>query len=293
MKKVIFRLCRILFTVLFVLTAAVPAAADDTVSDWDLIMKAANEENISKEAEMYSASLLYRLKENDGVLSDRKYTEYSRAVLTLSVLDMDPSNIGGYDLLSRLEERENVKKQGINGPVWALIALDSGNFRSYSRTAYVKEILDKELPDGGWNMEGTGAADPDVTAMALQALGAYLRYGQVKQAVERGIEILSQMQNSSGGYSSCGTENAESVSQVIIALCELGVSVKDRRFVKNGHTMEENLKGFRLSDGTFMHTKQAGEADALATEQGMLALTEIRRQEAGKPPVYRMKQGNE
>lgn len=288
MKHGILRFCRFLSVLLFLLLFAFCANAEETLSDWDLINRAATEEDVSKEAEAYFASLSHLLKEKNGVLNKRKYTEYSKTVLALTILGMDPSDVGGYDLLSRLEEQENVKKQGVNGPIWALIALDSGDYRSTSRTAYVKEILAKELPAGGWNMEGEGTADPDVTAMALQALCGYTRYGQVQKAIERGIQVLSELQNEEGGYACYGAKNSESVSQVIIALCELGIPVTDGRFVKNGHTVEENLKTFRLDNGTFMHTKEIGKTDGLATEQGTLALTEISRQRQKKLPVYQM-----
>jgi len=281
-----------LISLLWSLFFPLPARAETMVNEWLLIDRAANDEDITREAEEYFASLSYILKENDGILNKRKYTEYSKAVLTLTLIGKDPSDVGGYDLLSRLEEQENVKKQGVNGPIWALIALDSGSYRSYSRTAYVKEILAKELPAGGWNMEGTGRADPDVTAMALQALCQYTRYGQVQKAIERGVQVLSELQNEEGGYSCYDARNSESVSQVIIALCELGIPVTDGRFVKNGHTVEENLKTFRLEDGTFMHTKEIGKTDGLATEQGTLALREISRQRQKKTPVYQMMRGN-
>lgn len=42
------------------------------------------------------------------------------------------------------------------------------------------------------------------------------------------------MQEENGAFSSWGTESSESVSQVLTALTELGLSLDDARFVKNG-----------------------------------------------------------
>ena len=37
----------------------------------------------------------------------------------------------------------------------------------------------------------------------------------------------------------------------MVALCELGISLDDSRFVKSGHTLTENLLSFRQSNGGF------------------------------------------
>ena len=43
-------------------------------------------------------------------------------------MGLDASDIEGYDLTGALSDMTYVKKQGINGPIFALIALDSGNY---------------------------------------------------------------------------------------------------------------------------------------------------------------------
>lgn len=273
----------LLFMVLF----GFSSFAQTPGTEWDII---ADEGNSKKDNEAYYSSLLTILKEKNGVLDKRKYTEYSKTVLALTAAGYDPSNVGGYDLLSRLEDVNMVMKQGINGPVWALIALDSGSYKSSVRQIYIENVLKKELPGGGWNMEGKGTPDPDVTAMVIQALSNYSSTdAKVKEAVERGIAVLSKLQNADGGYSSWGTANSESVSQVIIALTHAGIDLNDERFVKNGKTALDNLMTFRLSDGTFMHVKESGKADALATEQAKTALSSAERIKNGKKPLYRIK----
>lgn len=78
--------------------------------------------------ESYYARVEKYVKDCKGVLHERKYTEYSRVILALTAIGKDPSNVAGYDLLKPLGNFEKTVWQGINGPIWALIALDSGNY---------------------------------------------------------------------------------------------------------------------------------------------------------------------
>ena len=60
----------------------------------------------------YFQSVVKTLKENDGVLSSSRYTEYSRTILALTALGYDPSNVGGYNLLAPLADFKAVTRQG-------------------------------------------------------------------------------------------------------------------------------------------------------------------------------------
>ena len=63
------------------------------------------------------------VREKNGVLSDRKYTEYSRTVLALTAIGKNPADVAGFDLLKPLADFEQVTRQGINGTIFALLAL--------------------------------------------------------------------------------------------------------------------------------------------------------------------------
>ena len=71
--------------------------------------------------EKYRANLEKRVKEQEGVLSENRYTEYARAVLACKAIGIDPSDIGGYDLGKLLEDFETVTAQGLNGAVYAFL----------------------------------------------------------------------------------------------------------------------------------------------------------------------------
>ena len=151
---------------------------------------------------------------------------------------------------------------------------------------YVDELLARELPDGGWTLTG-GEPDVDLTAMALQALAKYREQPDAAAAVERGLAVLSSRQEPNGAYLSWGEENSESVSQVLVALTELGISPDDERFVKNGQTLTQVLERFICEDGSCRHTLNGG-SDEMATEQAFYALSAIHRAETGETTLYDM-----
>lgn len=248
--------------------------------------------------EDYYARVEKYVKNCSGVLHERKYTEYSRVILALTAIGRDPSKVAGYNLLMPLGDFEKTIWQGMNGPIWALIALDSGNYdipknpaakTQATRQLYIDEIVTNQKKDGGWSLTDTGDSDVDITAMALQALAKYQDQKAVKTATDKALTYLSKAQDSKGGYASWGTTNVESVAQVVVALCELGVSLDDSRFVKSGHTLTENLLSFRQSNGGFYHVLDGSDGNnQMSSEQGFYALVAIDRAANGQNSLYRM-----
>ena len=239
----------------------------------------------------YYEDLVRYVKEKQGVLHTRKYTEYSRTVLALTSIGADPRNVGGYDLLAPLADYDKTVWQGPNGAIWALIALNSGSYEMPKGTAtiqkYVDKVLADQLADGGWSMTGRVPGDPDLTAMALQALADYQGQSAVDDAVEKGLNFLSGAQTAEGSFIANKASNAESCAQVVIALARLDIPLTDARFVKNGKSALDALLTFRNGDGSFRHV-QGGKTDQMATEQALLALTAAWRWEHGKADLYDM-----
>mgnify|MGYP003295524114 CR=1 FL=1 len=183
----------------------------------------------------------------------------------------------------------------MNGAVYALLALDSGSYEiplnvadstQATREMYVDYILDAQYSDGGWALSGD-TSEADLTAMALQALAKYQDRADVAEAIERGLVFLSENQNEDGGFTYFGAQTCESVSQTILALTELGISLEDGRFVKDGNTLLDALLRFRQKDGTFAHLLDGG-TDMIAPEQAFLALVAADRMDRGESSVYRM-----
>ena len=248
--------------------------------------------------EIYFQNLCAYTAQQGGVLHAKKYTEYSRVILAVTAIGRDPEDVGGFNMLQPLADFEQTVFQGMNGPIFALLALDSGSYEipentvgstQATRDLYVDYIINAQLENGGWSLMG-GEAEIDVTAMALQALAKYQDRKDVAAAVEKGLTVLSQRQNEKGGYQYNSAEQAssESVSQVIVALAELGIPLEDSRFVKNGKTLLDGLLQFQQADGGFAHLMD-GETDLLATEQAFYALVAANRVAQGESSLYRMK----
>lgn len=255
------------------------------------------------------------VKDAKGILHRMKFTEYSRVILALTAINKDVTNIGGYNLLSYLSDFDNVKKQGINGPIFALIAFDTGNYDipidknasvQTTRQGIIDFILDKEIHKGtskagGWALSGTDP-DPDITFMAIQSLANYMDQKEVKEAVNRALKIMSKKQLSTGGYNSWGTENCESTAQAIVALTALGIDIdSDSRFIKtdskgNKNTLMDGMMQFYCEGGGFAHVNEGYDGgggsgtglNAMATDQGMYALDAYYRYINGKNKLYDM-----
>ena len=227
-----------------------------------------------------------------GQLDSNKSTENSRIVLALTAIGEDPTSVGGRNLLTALNDLTYVKKQGSNGPIWALIAVDSGNYEYTKREQLIEAILADRTDDGGWTY-GEGGADADMTAMAIQALAPYNddEHPTVKSAISTALKLLSGMQNDDGGFSSMGYRNCESAAQVVVALSALGLDANtDSRFVKNGHSVLENLLTYEQADGSFWHLIDgSGNANnQMSAEQGTYALVAYDRYVKNKNSLYDM-----
>ena len=171
------------------------------------------------------------IEEKKGILTNTsKYTEYSKRILVLTSEGKDARNVGGYNLFQYISDFSLVKEQGLNGPIWALLALNCHPEYSFpenpsakeqnSESALVNFLLQSELPGGGWTLMGSNA-DSDITGMTLQALAPYYHksgYENVTAAIDRGLNKLSEMQNDSGGYSTMGVET---IFMLILLLTEL------------------------------------------------------------------------
>ncbi len=219
-----------------------------------------------------------------------KSTDNSRIILALTAMGYDVTNVSGHNLLVGLTDLDYVKAQGINGPIWALIAFDSHNYvipdGNVTREALIESILDGQFEDGGWSVWDT--SDPDMTAMAIQALAPYYNKNKaVKNAVDKALFWLSAVQNTNGGFGSVDGASSESSAQVITALTALGINPHtDERFIKNGHSVINALCEY-YTDGGFRHTID-GELNGMATEQGYYALAAYFRFLNGKTCLYDM-----
>ena len=259
-----------------------------TGGDWTVIALERSDANVPESYfDTYYSNVTSVVKNKKGVLHERKYTEYSRVVIALTAIGKDPENVSGYDLVKPLCDYSKTTQQGINGALWALIALDCGDYGDADiRNKYVDYLLSREKRGGGWSLAASSStAEADITAMILTALSRYTYRTDVKNAVDRGIALLSRLQNADGGYSLSGEKNSESIAQVLVAISSLGISHSDKRFVKNGNTVVSALMKYRKNDGSFSHTSAS---DLMATEQCFYALAAKDRLMQNKTSLFDM-----
>ncbi|MCL1816276.1 MAG: S-layer homology domain-containing protein [Clostridiales bacterium] len=243
--------------------------------------------------ENYYQNVEKYVKDNDGILHQIKYTEYSRVVLGLTAAGYDPRDVAGYDLTAPLQDFDKTVWQGINGPIFALLALDSMDYSNARRDDYIMEILQQQLKEGSWSLAGNASdnqtGDPDITGMAVQALAKYQHKPEIKAATDKALQYLSKTQDAMGGYASWGSDNNESAAQVVVALCELGIPIDDIRFVKNGNTLIDYIMSFQNTDGSFNHMREKSDSSQMSSEQALYALVAAQRMRDGKNSLYCMK----
>ncbi len=276
MKKVI------AFIIVFVMSAAGVQAAeydnnDRLVTVLDTIFEETQEPSVSSIGGEWAVLALSRgnaklnssfyggyYKKAAQYISDdaaKRYTDYSRLLIAISAIGEDSMGVE-----KRLDEFENVTAQGINGAIFALIAMDCADYESEQREKYIEYILSNQNSDGGFGFTAD-YSDVDLTAMALQALAPYRERDRVEQAVFDGADFINGSEITS----------SESASQCVIALCTLGM-IPDRY-------VTELMQYY--TDGGFEHVLGGGR-NAMATEQGALALVSLMRYENSMPPLYDM-----
>lgn len=261
-----------------------------------------------------------------GALSAAKATEWHRIALAVLAAGGDPTSFGTdgdgqpIDLIAdgtyNRGWQTSLGRQGINGWIWGLIALDSMRYELpddafYTREDILLEILCRQLADGGFALSGT-TADPDITAMAVQALAPYYNTEtvytykrkstdsecarRIRDVVDEALDCLSRLQLPTGDFQSWGTENVESTDQVVVALCCLGIDpLTDERFIKGGNTLLDGILRYRMDDGGFVHahsydpdnpTSLPDRSNSMAGEQTLYTMAALWRRSAGLRTLY-------
>lgn len=228
-------------------------------------------------------------------LDKNKSTDNARLILALTAISKDVTDVGGYDLLAGLDDMKYIKRQGTNGPVWTLIALDSHDYTpagSVTRDQLVETILSLQKDSGAWYINSTNKTDDvDMTAMAIQSLAPYYKTNDaVKTAVDKALTWLGTMQKADGSFAEMAgaASSSESTAQVLVALCAMGIDpTADARFAKNSFHVLDGLLTF-YTGTAFKHQASDATVDQMATEQSYYALTAYMRLVGGQTALYDM-----
>ncbi|PGC37650.1 DUF4430 domain-containing protein [Bacillus pseudomycoides] len=264
---------------------------DGIDSDWVAIALARSGNNIPVETKIsYLQSLTQKVEKRVERFSA---TDIARTVLAVSAVNGNPTNVAGKNLVQKLYQSE--KLNSVTGYTFALLALDTKKYEvpagaKWNRAALVKEILNGQHTDGGWtyNVESSKKEDSniDVTGMVLSALAPYQKQPEVKQAVKKAVQYLSNKQLNTGGFEADGQENSNSVAQAIIGLAITGIDPTSEAFTKNNVNAVQNLISYQLANGEFKWLPSDEEGSSMATEQALLALVQYKAFVNGKGSIY-------
>ena len=232
--------------------------------------------------------------DKNGALDKNKSTDNSRLIMALAAIGRDATSVGDWDLVEAYSANgiNWIKKQGMNGTIWTLIALDCGGYETSDptiRQQCVDAIISAQHNDGGWSLV-TAKAQPsnvDITGMTLTALYPYRDQPAVAEACEEAFAWLSDSQLDNGGFPYGKGETSESCAWAIVACTTWGINPDtDPRFIKNGYSAVDNLLTYYLEDeAMFEHGRGAG-ANAMATDQACYALVAYDRLLNGKTALY-------
>ena len=230
----------------------------------------------------------------NGALDKSKSTDNSRLIMALASIGKDATKVGNWNLVEAYSANgiNWIRKQGMNGTIWTLIALDCGNYETSDpsiRQQCVDAIVSAQHNDGGWSLV-TAKAQPsnvDITGMTLTALYPYRDQPAVAEACEEAFAWLSESQLENGGFPYGKGETSESCVWAIVACTTWGINPDtDPRFIKNGNSAIDNLLTYYLEEeAMFEHGRGAG-ANAMATDQATYGLVAYDRLVKGKPSLY-------
>lgn len=218
----------------------------------------------------------------------------ARVALTAMAVGLNPRNVGGVDLIKAVSGADFSTETKTVPVAFALIALDSRGYFSFSQRKDLRNILlGAQRSDGGFNymLKDTGgyttASDVDSTAIVLQALAPYKRNSDVSPVINKALDYLQTQILSDGGYGSWGTGSAESASQVLTALSALKINPLSSEYVaSSGKNILDSLSTYINTDGGGRCWN--GTSDIMTSYQMLYGLNAYDRYKNGRASLYNM-----
>lgn len=226
-------------------------------------------------------------------LARNKMTDYDRGIMMLTALGVDCTKLDEYndgnkimhssgeDISDLVAQLYNYPEDDtINGPIFWLIAMDMGNYTVPKDAKYTRESMLDTLLNHTYGTDGFGL---DMVCMMMQSLYPYRNEPAVQEKLQEGLQIILGEKSAEGvrgmeddyTFYSTGSCNSEVVSQVICALCSMGIDpATDPRFSDgNGNSVMKKWMDTYASesDGYFYHVT-GGEKDSMATYEACYAM---------------------
>ena len=283
-----------------------PAVGGYTGGEWLVLGLSRSGQTVTGAEAYYNGVVSYlngEMDDTNGHIGSEPVSTNARIALALLAMGKDPTNVGGHNLLTAMNSMSFVKRQGLSGPVYTLIALDSHAYTpsgDVTREGLIAAIVNSQGADGGWRSVTIASESVDTTAMVVQALAPYYSSNSTaRNAVDKALGWLAEHQNADATFSykdtygtyDFGTNtSSESCAQVIVALCALGINpTTDEQFTKSGVTVLDALCRFAVEGGNgFKHTTDETEINAMATEQAYYALAAYDRLLREQTSLYDM-----
>lgn len=167
----------------------------------------------------------------------------------------------------------------INGPIFALIALDMGNYTIPADAFWTREKLLETILNHRYLSDGFGL---DMVTMLMQSIGPYMNdpvYGErVRAKLEEGLEIVLENFGDKNVYKNPygvqwgGVYTSEGSAQIVCAMSAMGVDCHTDPRMSNGtqSALTALLDYADYSEGYFAHTNTTPK-NALATYEGCYA----------------------
>ncbi|MEX0782396.1 MAG: prenyltransferase/squalene oxidase repeat-containing protein [Dehalococcoidia bacterium] len=173
-----------------------------------------------------------------------------KAALAAEALGIDPANVGGTDLIAKITGGYDLdtNRYGADDFSHALGIIGLACTGTEVGPEPLDALLDTQIDDGGWGFGG--AADPDTTALALQALVAAGIEADDPDLVEA-LDYLKDAQLDDGSWGYDGVGNANSTALVVQALLALGEDPETPAYTKGAANPISYLLSQQLPDGSF------------------------------------------
>lgn len=216
-----------------------------------------------------------------------KTGDMAKTVLALIAAGKNPRDLGGVDLVARLEGligsdgKIGGEADFVNEHCYALIALSSA--KRAVPAASVTYLLERQIEDGTWSWNGDtseGSGDNNTAAMAVIALVA-AGVPTDNEQIQKTLVHLKAQQDQDGGFpyikpSPYGTDSdSNSTAVVMWAIIAAGQDPAGASWKyqgQDGHSALDRLRAFQNESGAFRWQDSMSDDNFASSVQATIAL---------------------
>ncbi|MFE3846282.1 prenyltransferase/squalene oxidase repeat-containing protein, partial [Thermoplasmatota archaeon] len=204
---------------------------------------------LSEEHQYNLDYLVKYLRENIGLLDEKKVTDWERLTLAIVVCDENPRDFCGVDFIDQIISFYDGSQIGdevnLYDDIFGVLVLISGEIEKDSTIIrnVINNIKEKQKDDGGWG-------DVDSTSVAIMALIASGE-NYNSEIITDALTFIKSYQTDGGGFQSWGDANAASTSWAICSIVAAGENPTSDYWMKNGKSPVDFLLSLQQQDGSF------------------------------------------